>query len=80
MKRFRYAIVWRPLLLAIRNEAVGIDDGGAALAFADIGPERELLAEVEREEQAKELLRSFERVVAHGPMEIVLVFRPHAVR
>ena len=34
-----------PLLLVIRNEAVGIDDGGAVLALADIAAERQRLAE-----------------------------------
>jgi hypothetical protein len=32
-----------PLLLVVRNEAVGIDDGGAALALSDIPAERERL-------------------------------------
>ena len=35
------------LLLVLGNEAIGIDDGGAALALADIAAEREGLTESE---------------------------------
>ena len=35
----------RPLLLVVGNEAIGIDDGGAVLALADIAAEPKRLAE-----------------------------------
>src|SRR5580693_1680119 len=41
------AVALRPLAFVIGNEAICIDDGGAALAFADIPAEAERLAESE---------------------------------
>ena len=52
----------RPLLLVVGNEAVGIDDGGAVLALADIAAEDERLAEGQP-------ALDREAVLDHGPPE-----------